>query len=1262
MNLLTDVFRNGSDQSLFDGLTELAREDKRINNTPLSKWIIDPEDADAQELGIGTGVIEFANVDTVSTRLSLDTGDYGSVTLQFQDPFNLMLITPIDIDTALNQELLFNASSFKGAPEELQNLIEDIERTRQALEEDTAEVSRGRGISLSFFNVSFTSSNIGSTLSAITRDKVPSSFSTETSSVTEADFKITRGLADGQEVEISTNQPVDGERLFQEEKRNFDRLVSLLKEYTKKAKDLRKDLSDNIDSFPDVKKDIIKNFAGHNLINPMDYIYVYMSGNRITDDAGAATNPTTSDASLRSTFKNLVQTGTLADSITESLFIKLNKEELVRTRNGAFVFVGLANQSSRAYSESGTHTLSVTGSNTMKWLGFSKIDTQPSAAQPQGALNFPLTPFEQHRDRNSDEIKLRLLPANRENLTDAEIREIDEALEKDPNTVKTVGNFEGLVFKWKKGIFSTTAKIGFQPSNDGNKNIISANDAQFLYGFQINQQAFANLDAANIVSVLITGTPYNFNTFLKNSIRSGIHRPGPDTGTTYASNVRSVSRAFNEVNGQFEPLISINVSPSELNDPRINSSLTDADKALEETNNEIKRLTALRSESEGLLKNLPDDSENRSLIAGSKQSLSEKISELEIRQQELSAFKTLRQTERKFAYQDTLAEARNIGLLKGEDSNDTFEASLKNLQAILFNNQIKNINGVLFNTDRNYLIISNEYEEDLDIQAYAQFLKSEVADLWKSNYESPLEICSQVAQNLDFEFFCDTQGNIHFRPPQYNRTPLSVLRRIERENPNFKIFPPQIIALQATKEKAIQDKIDRLKAKRVDIVKDEEKEENIAEVKKFQEVKESIEKERKSVENLTVGQLLSLSGTVFFERFVEVDELVGLDAKFSEIDQSNVDAINQKFDALGKNSHKRFVIKDKDIISYIFDETSPPYTRVDVSGQTNLQNINDANPTYIWAGAVDYDLWRQFGYIPQEITKPFLRSGEFQCKPYAEFLIARAQKQIIRGSVTVAGNEYYQLGDVVFFEPYGTLFYVTGVSHSFTFNDRYTTELQLNYGRAPGGFIPTPLDVIGKNLIRLDTSVNSIASQQRDGGRVRATRTSVTFSDRRERVIGVIGIQTTGTSKLINTSDNLERLKRALAISLGHVGQVSFSEVTKQPTIGIIEIRHFGNSTNADLVKNWLVDPVDFTRSNTKLKVKDLKDQADKIKVVQFDSNIHRKSSDLLSFFIDNQPSESDLNNLVEIRIVSEGATQDEINAINKRLNDAFGTGSNTPS
>ena len=71
---------------------------------------------------------------------------------------------------------------------------------------------------------------------------------------------------------------------------------------------------------------------------------------------------------------------------------------------------------------------------------------------------------------------------------------------------------------------------------------------------------------------------------------------------------------------------------------------------------------------------------------------------------------------------------------------------------------------------------------------------------------------------------------------------------------------------------------------------------------------------------------------------------------------------------------------------------------------------------------------------------------------------------INKASLSVVGNEFYQPGDVVYVRSKGLLYYISSVSHNFTYGQSFVTRLTLIYGHAPGSYLPSPLDVIGQQL------------------------------------------------------------------------------------------------------------------------------------------------------------------------------------------------------
>jgi hypothetical protein len=171
---------------------------------------------------------------------------------------------------------------------------------------------------------------------------------------------------------------------------------------------------------------------------------------------------------------------------------------------------------------------------------------------------------------------------------------------------------------------------------------------------------------------------------------------------------------------------------------------------------------------------------------------------------------------------------------------------------------------------------------------------------------------------------------------------------------------------------------------------------------------------------------------------------------------------------LGYGSGKRFILSDEYIIGLTCTEQPPDFTRVDIEGSAPFvaDGINSGTDNlYFWAGATDFDLWRQYGYKPQKLDLPFISDVEGQARPYAILELGLQKLKVNRASAQVVGNEFYQPGDTVYIPSKGLLYYVASVSHNFNYGQSFSTSLDLVYGHPPGDYVPGPLDVIGQELV-----------------------------------------------------------------------------------------------------------------------------------------------------------------------------------------------------
>jgi hypothetical protein len=200
---------------------------------------------------------------------------------------------------------------------------------------------------------------------------------------------------------------------------------------------------------------------------------------------------------------------------------------------------------------------------------------------------------------------------------------------------------------------------------------------------------------------------------------------------------------------------------------------------------------------------------------------------------------------------------------------------------------------------------------------------------------------------------------------------------------------------------------------------------------------------------------------------------------------------DESYDDLGPGSGQRYIIKNSQIKELTVHETVPEFTAVNVTGSfgdlfipsgslpSDLNAFEGGGNALTTVAAVDYDLWRMYGIkIPRQIDAPFITDPQTQGAPYAVALLNRSRGEILKGSATLAGNEYYQPGEVYYFQDRDLLFYVDSVSHQFTWGSNYSTSLSLSYGHNPGEYIPTPLDIVGKVFYKNKDVTNYINYRQ----------------------------------------------------------------------------------------------------------------------------------------------------------------------------------------
>lgn len=1286
---------------------DLAAYSELGRHATRTTWVVDPEDSDSVNTGRGVGVIELTMISDINTSLDIDSGG-GSVSFTMQDPYNLMKITNDDIEASLSaafdedfalSEILKNrelspetlSDNLNRGPEQI---LEEARRKESVLAKARRERIGG--------GTPLTSADFPEIVFEIN----PTSFSSKkvTATVTTLPESF-----DKNNFNISLIALPSIERLDANETALVTEIFDLLDEYVLVVQSMNK-RNKNINSHDSVKyarRQLRKFYLGKPIVQPMDGIHVYMRSKTIKDGEGVgpldalltgskfvqqfATDNDVADDALEEEMRQFK----IDDiGISTALYKILRSSSFLRNA-GTHVFGGLITSSSEDYSaSSGIYTTSISGESNSKWLNMSRVHVKPSLDQVEGVLEDPLTQFKFTIEEGTGLIKGReYLQDNAEkmdqkvlNHTSGSSRsgqkaksdnlDTDYVDNGDGSAQIVQSHVPGMKYRWKEGIVAVTRDVNLKRPLDGSDNQSEKLSKDFgltVVSGSEDSGPFANLDAADIVSLLVTGVPHNYESFYENSTSVGTFTPGAaNSSESFFNSFFDVERRKRKALGNFQPFKTISINQKNLHTRfELQQSFRDGSKSL----------SSLRSERAELQNNLytlegtsfrdglaPKRDKVKEGLVAAIAILDNKISEALVR------------------FKSNKDEAISTGLrLIGNDPTTAItetstvesiaegEAELD--KSIRLRNTLSQVRTQIqckLNRDNNLFIVGDEYDKDLDIQAFVlQSLNSQETPTWETGFKLPHEICKNVAKTLDFEFYCDTQGHLQFRPPRYNKTPLSLLLKLfaldDREGKQ--IYPDFLKSLFGIKSKTVSDQLMNIDieiqinvaklggdsslytraatAISEEIISDDtntpdsfqlssvptnitsgkvsntdvaaevvsliNKLKGSAAVTQGSQEEKDIHDEVKalndsstvnvSTKRLAISSKISslvsrrqlLASTLTKiksqeDKFSENTGRLANDMKHKgreELLAPFKDIIEDDFvDFLGPGSSKRYIIYDDQIISSNFTESDAniEFTRVDVTGAQDI--IGDGprlgGVPVFWAGATDFDMWRQYGWRTQgTVNKPFFKDASTQCAPYALMLLTRQRRNAVQGSVTLYGNEYYQLGDVVYANSRDMLYYVTAINHRFDYSSgSFQTTLKLRYGHPLGEYIPTPLDVIGKTLVENQRVFNSTKTcRQTVSESAPVVHLGVALFDNVEGEDGAFRDMLSGQF----ARENVTQLKNAMARAINHVAKGTWD----------VEIRAFitdNSDENKEKVfkrmnamRSWFKDPKGRWQDDPKL-------------------------------------------------------------------------------
>jgi hypothetical protein len=1306
---LNDILQNYDDfqkdiAPIIEGLQELRKRNIFTKHETRTNWVVNSEnDADLLLTGRGTGVIELTLITNINTSLGID-GDKGSISFNMEDPYNLTKITTQDIEAALsaaNEELGeieagialgMDTSSLNRGPKYYLDLANDkdaeLKKIRKNKLLNDIDYFTGGRLDLASDSVNNVIGGVESPEIVFEVDISSSAPNKVSGSLVGSDVIFNEG--NFQQI-MFANLPLEHVPGPQEITL-IREIFSALNNYVESVSRINTTYRET-NRHPDVSHariNLRKHYLGKSIIQPMDSVNVYIRGNTFSDDSlvGPLNAVIKGTSFIRqfeddhSTSHELLKQEMDLFGIN-SLNIPVELYQAVRTsgmlRNaGAHVFGGVITDVSESFSE-GKYTTSVRGESNLRWLDLSRLNVSPSLDQTQGVLEDPLTPFDIIVDDATGLIKEAVLTGENQRRKDAgELRFDITSLYpgKKINETEASGNLQqdyfisdngdvlarnkhppGMVYKWKNGIMAVTRNLNLRTALDGSED----NTARLRreVGLTVVPKPFAGQDAANIISMLVTGVPHNYDSFYDSAMSVGTFNDTEENNPqTYFHSFFDITNSTNRTLGNFEATKIVSRDPMSTHD-RIkrqrylkteSKKINDIRLQLAKYRDDLYKLTQLSNitgegQAEGVIAEKQRSTQNdlNSIIGSLEDQLNDAIKEFNSKSSNISS---------RIYGVDPAFDGSKAGTNESESENIKQTASELRLRNTLI--QMRPQYDCKLNMDSNKFIIGDEYDKDLDLQAFAiQALGSKEIDLWNSEFKTPLEICRNVAQTMDFEFYCDTEGNIQFRPPRYNKVPLSLLLKMlmldQREGK--KVYPSSLSSLfdikyQSYKDEreivdlqikietillggtfAVEASVDQVSefvindetfeasefgldarldtnlvnelidtkaelasriggdAPQINVEEDRKKaEEEIKSLNNPSEPNINVKRERK---HNKLAQLVSRR-----QKLLEIeDKLKRIGDKYDtgvmgksmqDILERYEDIVEDDYnDLVGPGSSKRYIIYDDQIISYDFTESDREVlTRVNVTGQQDL--VGGAGEIggvpILWAGATDFDMWRQYGYRAEVTTnKPYFKDAESQCAPYAMMLLSRSRRNAVTGQVVVYGNEFYQLGDVVYINSRDMLFYVTGISHSLSYEGgNFTTTLTLKYGHPLGDYIPTPMDIVGKGIIKNQRQVNKTNTSREVASKTLGVHIAAVkfpkeaFGGAEDPVRGEKIAMLSGTWAY----KNVNKLKGAITKTYKHLSVSGYPK---------LEVRGFAtkNTTDTELirkrmqvVREWLQNPV----------------------------------------------------------------------------------------
>jgi len=569
-------------------------------------------------------------------------------------------------------------------------------------------------------------------------------------------------------------------------------------------------------------------YLGKPFINASDIVHYYIRGNRTFSDFSSANSKYSEDSSESPFDEDYMTIDDVILKAEHQLYtsgaVDYESYKKLRSKQDnsfgmAHVYAGLVTDTSESFS-GGYWNLSVNVTDNMSWLKWSRFQSEPPISDPKNVLEDPLTPFEFEKDSQGTVVtSSRDLLYENKQLLQSGLLSYDSGLLAGQNAnegnliqgqynglgslrgTKIMQHPSGFVYRWKTGIVTATA--GFTATDprgeEDQRDIWGQN-----YQLTVTNGILNNLDIPNILSVLIVGQPYNIETFIEQAFtahnirdKSGrLSQLDPLTG------VLDAVRKQNVFYGNFQPYRMLSMSSASTQQMLNNAGNRDV------LNNNVKQLQERKRAIRKRIRDLQGGAAVFPII----QTLQNEIDTIDaaIKNQVRIASNAdnALTSEDRVGIQISLGGSTNLPLYDDEDENNDVT------RAMMLVGAQRRIEDVRLNRDRNLFIVSDQYDS-ADIRPFILSLNKSGWRLFEGKYVDVWQMCDKASSYLHLEFFANSQGHLEFRPPLWNRIPLTILKEaiVKQESESVEVIPKFITDLFSTRIEALYLQIHTLNIK-----------------------------------------------------------------------------------------------------------------------------------------------------------------------------------------------------------------------------------------------------------------------------------------------------------------------------------------------------------------------------------------------------------------------------------------------------------------